>query len=449
MNLKRILSGSIALLTLSVAARADVEILITGATAFRTAAMNAIKAQYDIGNSGVDYDFAHNAVAGSFNAADRVTFKGKFPGVAGITTIRCSWNGSVEGVRAVAVPNSTNNPFFITDAALASPGLDAGEGLDENANVGGSTVQQAAKFSFSDVRQSSTPISSPTLEPADAKVGVVVFSMIVNEGAPAGFLNVSFQQFKALFSGGFLPASVFTGDPANTNNVYATGRNDGSGTRTTYMAESGLGITTLVSQSIALTNSGDNITSIQRVPAGGVNDSDPVTSGIQPYPGQATGNASTVWSQDLDGNGGYVSGSSLRTAMGRTSNNVTVRDADYSILDGPVNIHLLTFLSNPDALTARTNGGRILGWNGSKMDSLTTGTTLTLADRQKVTHGQYSAWSFQQLYYNGSLSTDENAVYGAIKGGIDSTLIAAGYVPGIPSVDMQVTRSDDGAPIAP
>jgi hypothetical protein len=428
MKSNHLLAGAVALATLVTSAQADVEVRITGATAFRTAAINAIKAQYDLGGS---YTFAHNKAAGGVNGADRATFKGTFPGVAGTTTIRVSHNGSVEGIRAIAQPGPVNNPLFITDAALASPGGDPGEATNENANVSGSTVQQVAKFAFSDVRQSSTPISSPALSPANASVGVVVFTMIANDGAPADFTNVTFQQFKALYSGGRLPLSVFTGDPADTNFVYAFGRNDGSGTRTTYMAESQLGITTLVNQYKATVSDSTTISAIQLIPAG-----------------DGT-NASTVWGQDFDGNGGYFSGSVLRTDLGKTTTSVDVLDAFGDPLDEDATIHFVSFLSNPDALAARQAGAKILGWNGSTLDSLQTGTTLSLADRQKVTHGQYSAWSFQQFYYNGSLSADENTVYTAIKTGIPSSLIAAGYIPGIPLADMQVSRPDDGAPIAP
>jgi hypothetical protein len=275
MKLKNILSGSIALATLATTAQADVEVRITGATAFRTAAINALKAQFDLGGS---YTFAHNKAAGGVNGADRVTFKGTFPGVTGVTTVRVSHNGSVEGVRAIATPGPTTNPFFITDAALASPGTDAGEAPNENANVGGSTVQQVAKFSYTDVRQSSTPVSSPTLSPANPRVGVTLFTMLANEGAPAGLTNVTFQQFKALFSQGSLPLSVFTGDAADTDLVYATGRNDGSGTRTAYMAESQLGITTLTSQFVATTSAGNAISVIQKVPAGRTSTATVVTS---------------------------------------------------------------------------------------------------------------------------------------------------------------------------
>lgn len=437
MKLKNILAGSIALVTLVTAAQAaNVEVRITGATAFRTAAINALKAQFDLGGS---YTFAHNKAAGGVNGADRVTFKGTFPGVTGVTTVRVSHNGSVEGVRAIAQPGPTTNPFFITDAALASPGGDPGEAANENANVTGTTVQQVAKFSYSDVRQSSTPISSPTLSPAQPKVGVTLFTMLANEGAPAGLTNVTFQQFKALFSGGSLPLSVFTGVAADTNPVYATGRNDGSGTRTAYMAESQLGITTLVTQFVATTSAGNAITVIQKVPAGGAT----INGVFDPT------SKSDLWGQDLDGNGGYFSGSVLRTEMGRVTSSTQVLDADGSELAPAGPLHLITWITAADAVPARVAGGKILGWNGSTLDSLNTATTLSSTDLAKVTEGQYSAWTFQNLYYNGSLTADENTVYTAIKNGIPTTLVAAGYVPGIPSGIMNVTRPNDGSPIAP
>lgn len=435
MKLKNILTSGIALALLATAAHADVEIRITGATAFRTASLNAIKAQFDLGGS---YVFAHNKAAGAFNSADRATFKGTFPGVPGVTTVRCSHNGSVEGIKAIAL-GGADNPAFITDAALASPGGDAGEAANENALVTGSTTTLLAKFAFSDCRQSSTPIASPVLLPANPKVGVTLFTMLANEGAPAGLTNVNFQQFKALFSQGSLPLSVFTGNAADTNLVYATGRNDGSGTRTIYMAESQLGITTLVSQFVATTSAGNAISVIQKVPAGGatINGSFDATS------------ASTLWGQNLDGNGGYFSGSVLRTEMGRTTASVDVFDANGDPLDSGVALHLITFITAPDGVAARVAGGKILGWNGSTLDSLNTGTVLNATDLAKVTEGQYSAWSFQNLYHNGSLSTDENTVYTAIKTGMPASLVAAGYVPGIPLGNMNVSRPNDGQPIAP
>ena len=185
------------------------------------------------------------------------------------------------------------------------------------------------------------------------------------------------------------------------------------------------------------------------VTQGGVNDSDNVTPGIQPYAGQLATNASTVWSQDTNGNGGYFSGSTLRGDMARTSTSCTVRDSNYTTILDSGDILLLTFLTAPDARTAALAGGKILGWNGSRLDSLgdSLATELALTDRNKIATGQYTAWSTQNLYYNGSLSTDEDTVYTAIKGGIDTTIIAAGYFTGLPIGDMAVIRDDDGVPV--
>ena len=437
MNIRNILTGSIALATLVTTAQADVEIRVTGATAFRAAAIKAIYDQFVTGGS---FTFAHNAAANStaglaVQGADRATFKGSFPGISGTTTVRCSWNGSVEGVRAVAL-GGTHNPVFIQDAALASPGTDTNEAANENALKTGDTLAQLAKFSFSDVLQTSTPVASPVLNPSDAKVGITTFALIANEGAPANWTNITTQQFKALFGQGKLPLSVFTGDAADTKYVYASGRNDGSGTRTTYMAESGLGITSLVSQFVVTSSGSNTINVIRKAPS-------TATLGAGTY-------ASTLWGQNLDGNGGYVSGSTLRTDFGKVSSSVQVQDADGSELEpAGTDVLLATFLTTADARTAAAAGGKILGWNGYGLTSLQTSSTLSTADRDAIAEGRYTAWSFQQFYYSGSLSADETTFDTAIRTGIPAGLIAGGRLNGVPLTEMHVGRGDDGAPVTP
>lgn len=436
MNIRNILTGTIALSTLVTAAQADVEIRVTGATAFRSASMKAI---YDKFVAGGSFTFAHDVAANvtpglAVQGANRATFKGTFPGISGVTTVRCSWNGSVEGVRAVALGGAFN-PLFIQDAALASPGGDTNEAANENANKTGDTLAQLAKFTFTDVRQTSTPVASPVLNPSDAAVGITTFALIANEGAPAGLTNVTSQQFKALFGSGKLPLSVFTGNSADTKYVYASGRNDGSGTRTTYMAESGLGITTLVTQFVATSSTGTAINVIRKAPS-------TATLGAGTY-------ASTLWGQDLDGNGGYVSGSTLRTDFGKTSSSVRVLDADGSELEpAGTDLLLLTFLTTPDARTAASNGGKILGWNGYGLTSLQSSSTLSTADRDAIAQGVYTAWSYQQFYYSGSLSADETTFDTAIRTGIPAGLLPS-RLNGIPLSEMAVVRSDDGSPVAP
>ncbi len=347
MKLKPILSAAFAV-AIATAARADVTVEITGATAFRGAANQAILNAFNsAGALGTTYSYAHSgATAGSLNGANFATFVGTFPGVPGVTTIRTSWNGSTEGIRAVALGGAFS-PSFLTAATITAPG--------ENFNKTAPTSVAFPKFSFSDVRQSSSPIRSPSLNPADARVGVVTFTMIANEGAPANLNTVTAQQFKALFTQGFQPLSLFSGDPADTRLVFATGRNDGSGTRTTYLAETGYGVANVVNQYIATVSDASAITTIRRVPAGD------------------GANASTLWGNDVAGNGGYASGSSLRTDMGKTSASTRVLDSDNSeLLPAGSNIVLLTWLSTGDALSAATAGAKVLGYNGVQITPIAT-----------------------------------------------------------------------------
>ena len=430
MKLRNILTGAFALATLVTAARADVTIYVTGSTAFRNGTLDGIKTKF---TTGASFKFAHDQASGGVLGSTRSIFQGTFPGIAGTTTIACTFTGSVEGIRAVAAPGVANNATYLTTAAL--PAAAATPAGTEAFSTSAPVAAQPAKFAFSDVRSSSTPVGGG-LNPTSPKVGVVVFTPIVNSGAPAAFTNMTSQQFKYLFSNGFVPARFFTGNAADTLNVFAAGRNDGSGTRTTYMAESGLGITSLVNQYIVTGLSGNTVTTLRRVPAG-----------------DGT-NASTIWAgQDVDGNGGYNTGGTLRGHLNKTSASVTVLESDNTLLEGPGPILFASFLSISDARTASLASNaapaRILGWNGSTLSSINDAVlanAMNATDRAKVTEGQYSAWGFQNLYYSGSLSTDENTFYTGLKTSIDARL-TANPTEGLPLSSMHVDRPDDGAPI--
>ena len=429
MKLANIAMGALALVS-ATTAMADVTVDITGATAFRVAALDTIKSRFVAGGS---FKFAHDKSAGGFNGSNKAVFIGTFPGVPGTTTIRTSFNGSVEGVRAIVLGGSAN-PSFLQPSVLGS--TSASPAGTEVASTTGPSTNELAEFAFSDVSIAATPYAGATVEPADAAVGVVVFSMVANEGAPADFTNITAKQFQALYSAGYLPLSLFTGDASDTDYVFATGRNDGSGTRTTYMAETGLGITTGVQQYARGTISGDTITQIHRVPQGGVSGS---------IPGSLASNASIVWGNDVAGNGGYSSGSALRDDMGRTSASIQVLDADGSELGSGLNVHLVTWLSLGDAGPARAAGAKILGYNGVTLTDFAATGVVSAADKAKVTEGAYTAWSFQQLYRRASLDADTITVYNGISANIGANL----GVTGIPKDDMHVGRAVDGGPVAP
>lgn len=429
--------ASLAAVALCQSAYADVTVNITGATAFRAAALLSIKSRFV--DSGAPFKFAHDqATAGgtTFSGATRAIFIGTFPGVAGVTTIRCSFNGSVEGIAAVAT--TTSDPTYYQPALLNSTtAIIGGAELPAQGTTG--ALAAPSQIAFSDVSKASSPFASAPLLPADSRVGVVVFTMLTNEGSTV--TNITTQQFRSLFSNGFQPLSLFTGNPADTSLVFATGRNDGSGTRTSYLAETGYGISNVVNQYVTNTSTSTALTTIQLVPQGGVNS--------PALPGQLAANKSTIWGQDVPGNGGYSSGSTLRTDMGKTGLAVTVLDADGNDAFGaPIRADLVTWLSLNDAVTARGNGAVFCAYNGVKLDGIAAaGTTLTAADKAKVTNGQYTAWGYQHMYLrNGTLpASDTQKVYDGIKAEIPTNLGAAG----IPLADMAVSRPVDGGVVAP
>jgi hypothetical protein len=269
--------------------------------------------------------------------------------------------------------------------------------------------------------------------------------MIANEGAPADLTNVTIQQARQLWTSGIQPLSLFTGDPTDTTLVFATGRNDGSGTRAAYLTEWTYGVANLVNQYIT-TASGNStaITRITLVPANGVGSGNFTTTG--------TGNASTLWGNSATGNGGYSSSSALRTVMGLPSTSVDVYNGvDNSPDISGANILLLTWLSTADSKNAAAAGGKILTYNGVGVTPIdAAGSYLNSgfneADFKKIANGAYSAWSYQHLYYHGSLTANEDTWYNAMK----ATWIPEGLATtsnGLELGDMAVTRPNDGSPI--
>ena len=455
MKIQNILAGALfAGLTASASAQTT-EITITGATAFRQATMQAIYDAYDsVGDLGTGFNVCHDFSGNNLSqliASNKAVFSGTFPGITGTTVIRTSFNGSAEGLNAIA---GTNNPTFLTAAALGTPG----------AVIKGSTTTPTEtirpKFSFSDVYQSSTPITSNEL--TGTRVGVVTFCMIANEGAPADLTNVTNQQARALWANGIQPLSLFTGDPtdrpsytvngtsaasADAAYVFATGRNDGSGTRAAYLTEWTYGVANLVNQYIVTktgTTGNSTITKITAVPANGLGTGNTETSGAS--------NASTLWGNNNVGNGGYSSSSALRTIMGYTSPSVTVYDGEtQDALYENKKVLLLTWLSSADSRDVAAAGGKLLSYNGVGITPIVaSGSYLNSgfneADFKKIATGAYSAWSYQHLYYHGSLSSEETEWFNRMK----NTWIPSGLQTtsnGVRLSDISVSRPDDGFPI--
>lgn len=466
MKANKYIAGFLALFAVQSASALTFE--ITGATAFRRATIESVFKLYDLATGNPVFRYVANNA--TYYNSDFITFEGTVDGLPGTTIIRCSFNGSIEGLRALAQPGtsgatSNGNAYYFKTSALSATAVAAGAGTVISASVASPSAtpeleRAEAEMAFSDTDVAISPYFAAAM--TGSSPGAVVFAVCSSDGS--GITNVTAQQYNSLLTSGYIKKSFFTGNPLDTALVFIIGRNDGSGTRSSYLAEMGYGVANPVNQYLVISRTSTNTstgvtTAIQAVPAGGVNDTDPVTAGVQ-LPAdlqawvtagntvtQGTANASVVWGQDQNGNGGASSGSALTLTLAQTGPSVRVFDGNGANLFGgtpQTNISTVTWISVNDAITARTGGANLCSFNGVALDL--TGNVMTSADQAKVTNGAYSAWNFQQFYYKDGASTETVDLYNSL-----FTLIESGSlgVAGIKNSSFNIGRSEDGGVINP
>jgi hypothetical protein len=384
---------------------------LTGATAFRASSNNAILTM--LGGPGVTkYAFVGTQGIGGSNRAIFVGTMAQFPGDTII--VRTSWSGSTQGILDLADANSIQylddnvrqdgtpgpgNPVTTGGYNLGATGLDAPE--YENA---------VSSWSFSDVdKLLSTRPNAPL---AGGPVGVVPFMFLAGEGAPAGVTNMTDQIHETLWSTGSVPASFFTGVPADAaKTVLSTGRNNGSGTRATILAETQYGaFTNVVQFNAAFTG-----------------------TRTDPYP---TAKLTTVTSF---GNGGHSSNSGVRELLTRDGRDMTFGS-------NQVNGFFVSYLTISDALAATVLDGDA-DTPGVQLEGAIQMTYNGVAySEANVINGAYSLWGYQQLYLRNSPTAAEVTFDTALRATVPSTMGTAG----IPIPSMNVTRTGgDGGPIFP
>lgn len=392
---KTLLASAVALFaSASAALAATYQINIVGATAFRAAAHTTI---LNTLGAGTRYGFTIKASSDQFTlsgAKYAIFVKDGYPAVGDTTIVRTSWSGSAEGIELLT--SGANGSFLslsYDQGTITTSGTDLGE------EGSSSRISALPQVAFSDVLQSSTRFTSPSL--SGGPVGVIPFLFVASESAPAGITNITDQQFIRLSVAGIVPASLLTGNVADANNlVVATGRDSLSGTRTTAFAETGLGIFTGVQQYKATVS-------------GGIAD-----IGTLELFSEAEDLGVPV-NERAEGNGGYNSGSNLRALLAAESNDDT--------------ISFIGYLGVSDANNAISNGGRALTYNG------------VAYSENNVKNGSYTFWGYEQLYRIQSLSGQELAFFNALTSNIPANLGTAG----IKIADLQVIRSGDGGPIFP
>jgi len=439
----KIALGVIALSFAQQASAANIR--ITGSTAFRGGAHDAIVAMMGgtpasnvatckIASSVAAPGTVTDATSRTaINGANIVTFVGDLSsiGISGTSTVQCSWSGSASGLIAVFSGDTTLTYVPSATAAGATAGY-------ANTVFGASASDSgAALFAFSDVYQASvtsTPVSGLT----NTNVAIVPFVYVANKGSNlcggyGGTLNPSTgmtaQRARALSAAGVQPKSLFTGNAADTSLVIGTGRDGGSGTRITFLAETKFGIANLVKQYFATTSGS--------IGSGTVSE-------LKLWP--TTGNGADTLNP---GNGGYTSGSSIRDLMGYTSSSgLSVVDSTGAAFLNPFTGAAITaadiigYLGAGDAATATgaTNQGVRLTYEGVSYDG-------TATDKEKLYNGAYTMWCYQHLNHKGALvsGTDDRKFNDGMKTNIVPNL----GVNGLDIALMKVSRTNDGAVVGP
>lgn len=387
-------------------------IRLTGSTAFRGGVHKAIVA---LMGGEANCKFAHGMISGAataatqagYEGADYTTIQGTLSGISGTSTVYCHWTGSTEGIQDVAQANSIS---FIPATSLPGSNGYANAAVTQSA-----TENAVSQIAFSDVFQSSSTITSPAL--TDTVVAIIPFTWVANR-LSSGFDNVTQQQGRALFTTGYQAKSMFTGNAADTTLVLPIGRDNGSGTRGTTLAELKYGVFTPVQQ--------------WKIVTSGSAGSGTVTS-AQLWPvGDGVGSTSA-------GNGGYSSGSFIRTILGMSSTSgVTLLDENGGTIDTNQTLTFVSCLGVGDAATAVTNGGVRLKYEGVLYDG---------SNASLIYEGLYTMWGYLHLYTNGAATGDLLTFKNGVDTQLDNTSVLGSN--GLRDSQMHVGRQFDGAVVGP
>ncbi len=362
---------------------------LTGATAFRAATNTAIISL--LGGQGTT-QYAY--VGGSVTGTNQAIFVGTLPQFPGDTIIvRTSTSGSTQGIASLVLNSNVN--FLPTTTTVTTAG---------NGGQAAGTDAAKARFAFSDVSQDISNNPVPPL--TGGGVGVVPFMFVAGKGAPATVRNMTDQLHELLWSVGSVRASVFTNNPVDdTKFALATGRNNGSGTRASILAETQYGPFRAVVQF--------GIDGITATPPTGA-----------PY------NVVQFAS------GGYSSNSFVRTTL--TTNQASI--------NGLGDNFFVSYLTISDAIAATgyieatglTSGGEgafPMTYNGVRYS------------QGNINNGTYTLWGYQQLYQGLNPTSEENTFDTALRAAIAPILTPD---IGLPEPALRVVRQGgDGGLIVP
>lgn len=357
-------------------------------------------------------------------------------GVTNVAVISISAYGVGAGTAGTPI-NYTN----IANAPLAVGQAIGGKGIPIGATIVSFTGTGAIGSS------GTIEISAPTTATSDA--GNTITS---GTATSAPISNVQALLARSLLTSGAVYLSQFTGNAADNKPVWFFGRNADSGTRISYLAETGRGVTQQPQQiQPSITGGSANgagglpsrkIASLYRWPA---------DTSLFPI----TGVNYTV------GQSGYASGGTLAdamTAFGSLQNTSTTGGTAPALSAALGNGGwIISYLGRGDAARACAttfglNTAKRLTWNGEKdwfgtsfgIDGRpnVNGTAAASYDDASIQEGRYTAWEFEHFYRKDSTSADATTYLTALADGIGA------FDPGVDSIpltSMHVSRAIEGA----
>jgi hypothetical protein len=381
--------------------QAQVNVYISGSTAFRANAYRAITNLYGATLTGQN----PGGVGSDQSGATLVTLTGTMPGIFASQQVNVflSWNGSAQG---------THNVNFSGDTIPFLTNSFTGTSVDTN------QLSHTIDMAFSDVFQGTTPFTSTAL--VDTNVAIIPFCWVRSPSASTNLDNLTAQQLSEVFSLGFIPESYLTGNANDDSaNVFFTGRNKDSGTRLVTALDGEVTGTPIYFQ--AVTNAWNKMT---------VNF---IANGVNYGPGFSSGGSEAL---------------TLTNTLATATNGVGVGSLGYS-----------------DARTVVKAGGQIIGWNGAfpingwQANVTTAGTPAELpnfADFTPIFKGTYSFWSYEHLLMKPTASVNVQTFYQNLAPGVDADLANIEAAPSstlpvtaIRLSEMKVARPSDGGPIHP
>lgn len=267
-----LLAVALGLASVSLANAQTQYVYLTGSTAARDAAYNALIAGVGFDNASVSFVGYGDANPGNCSYMEFSNVVSSVP-----TIVKCHWSGSEAGITDVSA--GAPQEYFLLDAGNASVPAFAGTGAAHAVTVATAPAAPNASYylqSLTDVAQadnalsfSKTPTSSATQISDNLIIPFVFVKNATTVNGQAGLVNITSDNFKNLAQGGDKLA-LFTGveQPVGTTNyVYLAGRDNNSGTRVNTLGVTGWGITHAAKQ-VTLSGATPNVMTAWSVSAG-------------------------------------------------------------------------------------------------------------------------------------------------------------------------------------